>query len=237
MEDGYGVMRDEIERLKKENADLQREVDILKSRNGAFVKAMANGNSGEIEWLCASMTQELKEKLVVAEEKALKTNELEEKIRDLEETLSIVTKGLNWKEAVNQNVLKSYRVTAHILCYAVKGYPAGRIAEEFHAEVAERTVYRAISVREDTDFKRITTILHQFPEIFDSHGVKEPEVLEWFQTQRIKKLKLLSENDVIEGYGRDMLSHIQPDTFVPGYYHRKDAEAYKEEPAPSESEW
>ena len=150
---------------------------------------------GQEEIIFVAENQELRDRIVDLENqlsaisrKEQEIERLKAVIKDLEEKLSTLSKGRNWKKAVNQNVLKSMGVSAQTLCYAVKGYSVKEIVQELNDEVTERTVYRALSVKEDTDLQRITTILHQFKEVFDSHDVTEDYVLKWFHALRTKKL-------------------------------------------------
>ena len=75
------------------------------------------------------------------------------------------------------------------MCYAVKGCSVREIVEKLDNEVTERTVYRAISVKADTDLQRITTIFRQYREVFDSHNVTEEDVMKWYDALRDKKLR------------------------------------------------
>ena len=176
--------------------------------------------------------QELRDRIVDLENqlsaisrKEQEIERLKAVIKDLEEKLSTLSKGRNWKKAVNQNVLKSMGVSAQTLCYAVKGYSVKEIVQELNDEVTERTVYRALSVKEDTDLQRITTILHQFKEVFDSHDVMKDDVLKWFTELRVKKLRLVTRDELIKYFGEETLNVARRDAYVQGeYYNVKNIE-------------
>lgn len=107
----------------------------------------------------------------------------------------------------------------------MKGYSVKEIVQELNDEVTERTVYRALSVKEDTDLQRITTILHQFKEVFDSHDVMKDDVLKWFTELRVKKLRLVTRDELIKYFGEETLNVARRDAYVQGeYYNVKNIE-------------
>lgn len=186
----------EIEKLNDIIGDLEEKLSMYMRGSIDWEETVnQNETNGQAKEILIEENQNLKDEITdlknqlsVANQKVQETESLKAVIRDLEERMSILTKGNNWREAVNQNIAKSMRVSAQALCYAVKGYSVKEIVQELNDEVTERTVYRALSVKEDTDLQRITTILHQFKEVFDSHDVTEDDVLKWFHALRTKKL-------------------------------------------------
>lgn len=166
---------------------------------------------------------DLKQQLSVVREKEQEIEQLRHTIRDLEEKLSLVTNGQNWKKATDQRVLDSHMIAAEALCYSVKGCSVNEIVSNLWnnggIDVTARTVYRALSVKEDTDLERVKTILHQFPEIFARHAVSEDEVLQWFSTLRAKKLGFIDEQKAMEQYGIAILVGLQSDKFTVGKYY------------------
>lgn len=222
----------EIKQLVMENEKLRRELESVKYQKDLLVKAIAGRGGGEAEKILSAENQSLKDEITdlknqlsVANKREQEIGELNRTIEDLQERLSILTKGCNWKTAVHQNVLKSMGVSAQALCYAVKGYSVKEIVQELNDEVTERTVYRALSVKEDTDLQRITTILHQFKEVFDSHDVTEDDVLKWFTGLRVKKLRLVTRDELIKYFGEETLNVARRDAYVQGeYYNVKNIE-------------
>lgn len=190
------VAGQEIEKLNDIIGDLEEKLSMyMRGSNDWEETVNQNETNGQVKEILIEENQNLKDEIIdlknqlsVANKREQEIGELNRTIEDLQERLSILTKGCNWKTAVHQNVLKSMGVSAQALCYAVKGYSVKEIVQELNDEVTERTVYRALSVKEDTDLQRITTILHQFKEVFDSHDVTEDDVLKWFHALRTKKL-------------------------------------------------
>ncbi|MCI9176849.1 MAG: hypothetical protein HFH49_18390 [Lachnospiraceae bacterium] len=216
----------EIKQLVMENEKLRRELESVKYQKDLLVKAIAGRGGGEAEKILSAENQSLKDEITdlknqlsVANQKVQETERLKAVIRELDERLSTLAKGRNWKKAVHQNIAKSMGVSAQALCYAVKGCSVKEIVQELNDEVTERTVYRALSVKEDTDLQRITTILHQFKEVFDSHDVTEDDVLKWFTGLRVKKLRLVTRAEVIRHFGEEALNIAGRDAYVQGEYY------------------
>ena len=216
----------EIKQLVMENEKLRRELGSVKYQKDLLVKAIAGRGEGEAEKILSAENQSLKDEITdlknqlsVANQKVQETERLKAVIRELEERLSTLAKGRNWKKAVHQNIAKSMGVSAQALCYAVKGCSVKEIVQELNDEVTERTVYRALSVKEDTDLQRITTILHQFKEVFDSHDVTEDDVLKWFTGLRVKKLRLVTRDELIKYFGEEALNIAGRDAYVQGEYY------------------
>ena len=223
---------DKMEKLVKENEELRKKCNLEESKNQSLINVILKQADGQEEIIFVAENQELRDRIVDLENqlsaisrKEQEIERLKAVIKDLEEKLSTLSKGRNWKKAVNQNVLKSMGVSAQTLCYAVKGYSVKEIVQELNDEVTERTVYRALSVKEDTDLQRITTILHQFKEVFDSHDVTEDDVLKWFTGLRVKKLRLVTRDELIKYFGEETLNVARRDAYVQGeYYNVKNIE-------------
>lgn len=223
---------DKMEKLVKENEELRKKCNLEESKNQSLINVILKQADGQEEIIFVAENQELRDRIVDLENqlsaisrKEQEIERLKAVIKDLEEKLSTLSKGRNWKKAVNQNVLKSMGVSAQALCYAVKGCSVKEIVQELNDEVTERTVYRALSVKEDTDLQRITTILHQFKEVFDSHDVTEDDVLKWFTGLRVKKLRLVTRAEVIRHFGEEALNIAVRDAYVQGeYYNVKNIE-------------
>lgn len=216
-----------MEELIEENKLLNQKLEALRNSFSTFVQTSIKNDSDEKNQLLVSRIQELERELKGANKKLEKLSNLEEENRRLQERLADITKGSNWEKAVDKNKALCNRRTAVAVCCAVKKYTVKEIVEELNYEIGEKTVYDYISVRKDSDYDRIIGTFHKYFPIFREYGVTKQEVEEWFKNLRIKKLKLLSKDNVIEEYG-DILGHINPDTVVQGYYNPKDIEAYQE---------
>lgn len=216
-----------MEELIEENKLLNQKLEALRNSFSTLVQTSIKSDSDEKNQLLVSRIQELERELKGANKKLEKLSNLEEENRRLQERLADITKGSNWEKAVDKNKALCNRRTAVAVCCAVKKYTVKKIVEELNYEIGEKTVYDYISVRKDSDYDRIIGTFHKYSPIFREYGVTKQEVEEWFKNLRIKKLKLLSKDNVIEEYG-DILGHINPDTIVQGYYNPKDIEAYQE---------
>lgn len=216
-----------MEELIEENKLLNQKLEALRNSFSTFVQTSIKNDSDEKNQLLVSRIQELERELKGANKKLEKLSNLEEENRRLQERLADITKGSNWEKAVDKNKALCNRRTAVAVCCAVKKYTVKEIVEELNYEIGEKTVYDYISVRKDSDYDRIIGTFHKYSPIFREYGVTKQEVEEWFKNLRIKKLKLLSKDNVIEEYG-DILGHINADTVVQGYYNPKDIEAYQE---------
>lgn len=216
-----------MEELIEENKLLNQKLEALRNSFSTLVQTSIKSDSDEKNQLLVSRIQELERELKGANKKLEKLSNLEEENRRLQERLADITKGSNWEKAVDKNKALCNRRTAVAVCCAVKKYAVKEIVEELNYEIGEKTVYDYISVRKDSDYDRIIGTFHKYSPIFREYGVTKQEVEEWFKNLRIKKLKLLSKDNVIEEYG-DILGHINPDTIVQDYYNPKDIEAYQE---------
>lgn len=216
-----------MEELIEENKLLNQKLEALRNSFSTLVQTSIKNDSDEKNQLLVSRIQELERELKGANKKLEKLSNLEEENRRLQERLADITKGSNWEKAVDKNKALCNRRTAVAVCCAVKKYTVKEIVEELNYEIGEKTVYDYISVRKDSDYDRIIGTFHKYSPIFREYGVTKQEVEEWFKNLRIKKLKLLSKDNVIEEYG-DILGHINADTVVQGYYNPKDIEAYQE---------
>lgn len=216
-----------MEELIEENKLLNQKLEALRNSFSTLVQTSIKNDSDEKNQLLVSRIQELERELKGANKKLEKLSNLEEENRRLQERLADITKGSNWEKAVDKNKALCNRRTAVAVCCAVKKYTVKEIVEELNYEIGEKTVYDYISVRKDSDYDRIIGTFHKYSPIFREYGVTKQEVEEWFKNLRIKKLKLLSKDNVIEEYG-DILGHINPDTVVQDYYNPKDIEAYQE---------
>ena len=102
---------------------------------------------------------------------------------------------------------KAKELASIIVSLAMKKYSAEEIREilysDYSREVKPATIYRAISVREDNDRQRILDLYNSFPENFQ--GVSEQDIIKWFETNRVKKLHLITKEEFIKKYGEEAL--------------------------------
>lgn len=204
-----------MKQLMKENEELERKLVTAEHQRDCCIRIIMDKATGDtikdtVKKIKKMLDEEkkelkkeiadLKEQLSIADKREQEIERLNGVIVDLEEKLSVIKKGRNWEAAVNQNIAKSMEISAHALCYAVKGCSVKEIVEKLDDIVTERTVYRAISVKEDTDLQRITTILHQYRYIFESHEITEDEVLKWFEAVRAKKRGRIAKATVVQNY-------------------------------------
>ena len=127
---------DKMEKLVKENEELRKKCNLEESKNQSLINVILKQADGQEEIIFVAENQELRDRIVDLENqlsaisrKEQEIERLKAVIKDLEEKLSTLSKGRNWKKAVNQNVLKSMGVSAQTLCYAVKGYSVKEIVQ------------------------------------------------------------------------------------------------------------
>ena len=63
-----------------------------------------------------------------------------------------------------------------------------KLYEEHGIDVTGRTVYRSLSVKEASDYKRLTSLYTEFPTIFEENGISVEEIENWYTTMRTKKI-------------------------------------------------
>lgn len=219
--------------------DLQakdREIEQLNKKIDALLGIIMQGVSGSAPGGEDTLIEEIKKKdeaikrlkselsnARIAERKAERLTSANE---ELEIKLSIITNGQKyWRSAVNSRILKSYKTMALAICNKIKGFCVSDIVMHLRKQsvcVDTATVYRALSVKGDNDKKRIVSVYTTYPEIFEEHGISKEELIHWFESQRISKLHLISQeeldNDLVDRlkeYG------IQPDRYVKGSYFKK----------------
>ena len=94
------------------------------------------------------------------------------------------------------------------------------LKEEYGYNIARAKAYRTVTVSESTDYIRIMTLYRTYREEFGE--MTEEDVKEWFRVKRIKRLKLMSEPELIVNYGvklvRAILPKVDADEFVENYY-------------------
>lgn len=221
---------DIVEELKKKLENIKRDLDQEKKRSSAYYNMIMKKVSTSDD--DANVLQEdlyakeeeiasLKRKLSNAVSYEQEVIRLRKTIEELTRKLSAITQGHNWRSAVNANLLRSHKIAAEVICNVVRGLSVKKALkhlEENNLCIDASTAYRAISVKADGDKERIFTIFTEFPEVFDSYHISEQELLTWFEKERIKKLHLLSEQEVIESFGKDALKGIVPDKYAGDIY-------------------
>ena len=77
-----------------------------------------------------------------------------------------------------------------------------------------------VTVTEPSDYVRIMTLYRTYTEEFD--GMTEEDLHNWFVIKRIKKLRLMSELELIGKFGaklvRDVIPMVEEDSYAKGYY-------------------
>lgn len=223
------IREQDLQAKDREIEQLNKKIDAL----FGIVKHLSSGSAaGGKEILLEEIKKKdeeikrLKSELRNARIAEMKAERLALSNEELETKLSIITNGQKyWRSAVNSRILKSYKTMALAICNKIKGFCVSDIVMHLRGQsvcVDTATVYRALSVKGDNDKKRIVSVYTTYPEIFEEHGISKEELIHWFDSQRINKLHLISQenldNDLVDRlkeYG------IQPDRYVKGSYFKK----------------
>lgn len=220
-------LKSQIESLKEENKslkqnpskvamkDMQKQLDVaipkLKEANIKNKKLREELERKDME------VYRLKNTSTEVEELYAKVADLQKK---LEASKSSVTNRMSKAREVKMK--KSDQTASLIIGLAVQRYDVGTIQQilstKYNKDVKLATIYRAMSVREDNDRQRISNLYAKFPEAFQ--GVTKEEVIRWFETNRIKKLHLVSKEDFIKKYGEAALPARDP-FITEDYYSEK----------------
>lgn len=180
---------EEITSLQEENQKLKGELKQAQIRADALQRIIT---SGKIPMEDNPLVSRLKAEIGDLQEKLKDAEKLTARIRELEGQLALLTQGRNWEKAVDQNILRSHRMSAYALCYAVQDLKVRDITQKLYEEhgidVTDRTVYRSLSVKEASDYKRLTSLYTEFPTIFEENGISVEEIENWYTTMRTKKI-------------------------------------------------
>lgn len=225
-------LQEEREKSKSLEAKLERarsDCEYIRTTKDALQKVIEKGVSANDKSQLETVLGQKDEQITYLQ------SQLDEKSKEIERLISIntnlklkldeFTSGNSWRTAVDTNKLKSQAIYAKILCYIIKGFSVSntvkKLYEDCGMDISTKTVYRAISVKEDTDRARIFAILKAFPDTFKEMDTVETDVWEWFNRLRIKKLNLISETDLVKLYGKDIIQKkgITPDPFVDGKFY------------------
>ncbi len=222
--------------MEQELQAKDREIEQLNKKIDALLGIIMQGVSGSAAGGEDTLIEEIKKKdeeikrlkselsnARIAERKAERLTSANE---ELERKLSIITNGQKyWRSAVNSRILKSYKTMALAICNKIKGFCVSDIVMHLRKQsvcVDTATVYRALSVKGDNDKERMVSVYTTYPEIFEEYGISKEELIHWFDSQRINKLHLISQEDLdndlvdkLKEYG------IQPDRYVKGSYFKK----------------
>lgn len=216
-----------VRSLEEENKKLRKEVESAKARADSLVSVIVNkGNKEEDNPLIREIKvrdqkiQKLNEEIGRLSLNSNKIQALESQISSLESQIAVLTEKRGWRKAADQKILESKESYANAVCLAVLGKSVNEIREELC--INQRIVYRAISVREDTDLNRIKELYQLFPETFGSYGIDLNQLIDWFSGLRIKRLKLLNREEIVKRYGMDCLAGVTPDPYVKGEFYRLD---------------
>lgn len=93
------------------------------------------------------------------------------------------------------------------------------LEEQYNISVSLSTIYRALSVKKDEDKQRLMTLFDSY--ISEKGNCTREILVDWFEKTRIKKLKLLCQEDYIKKYGADNLPDRDWIILSDAYYQRK----------------
>lgn len=169
-----------------------------------------------------SENKRLREEMSKLRSASIEVEKLQAKVADLqkqiEELKSSATNRMSKARKVKMK--KSDKTAAMIISLAVQRYDVGAIQQILSdKDIKIATIYRALSVREDVDRERVLKLYTEYPETFQ--GVSKEDLIKWFETNRIKKLHLISKEDFIKKYGETALP--EKDKYITeDYYSIKD---------------
>lgn len=202
-----------IPKLQEANSEIKKLKEELVRKNEEIFK-LKNTSTEET----SSENKRLREEL------ASKEKELSElKSISLNEKRSNSTMKAREK-SIELRSKKSRELASFILASIVKGISVDKTrniaSSYFGKDIKIATIYRALSVREDKDRERVLNLYADFPEEFS--GVSEQELIQWFETSRIKKLHLVSKEDFISKYGETALPEKDKYITTEAYYSTND---------------
>lgn len=223
-------MERELQAKDREIKQLNQKIDALL---GIIMQSASGSATGGKDTLIEEIKkrdkeiERLKNELSIARTAETEAERLASANEELERKLSIITNGQKyWRNAVNSRILKSYKTMALAICHKMKGFCASDIVMRLREQSVcadTATVYRALSVKGDNDRERIASVYTTYPEIFEEHGISKEELIHWFQSQRISKLCLVSQEDLDNDLVNRLKEYgIQPDRYVKGNYYRKE---------------
>lgn len=221
--------------IEQQDKEIQRLQAQLTNFQKHIVKMVTGGNCDEaLKEIIKSKDEQIS--LLQSAESASDNKEVEQlrkANKELEAQLSLFTEGAPWQKAVNAHTLKKYEKMAHAISLTVRGMKPKEIVAKLYEDddiaISGKTVTRAISVKEDDDKERVMKVVSLFPNIFKERGVTEDAVLQWFSAERIKKLHLVSREELSEEYELKG-TEIQPDKYVLGtYFNPNDIKKYLDE--------
>ncbi len=228
-----GVREQDLQAKDREIEQLNKKIEALL---GIIMQGVSGSAAGGEEILLEEIKKKdeeikrLKSELSNARIAEVQAERLALSNEELETKLSIITNGQKyWRSAVNSRILKSYKTIALAICNKIKGFCVSDIVMRLRKQsvyVDTATVYRALSVKGGNDRERMVFVYTTYPEIFEEHGISKEELVHWFDSQRINKLHLISQEDLdndlvdrLKEYG------IQPDRYVKGsYFNKQDVE-------------
>lgn len=160
----------------------------------------------------------LKKQIVELQQEKLKADNEIKELNEMVGSFSTVGVSNAFAEARTKSIetrRKSHDANAaKIIDLTVQGYSVyeiqGILADEFDVDINIVTIYRAISVKEDGDRDRVLTLYEDYiSQLGDS---SKEDILDWFETTRIKKLKLVSKDTFIRMFGAEALP--EPDKYI-----------------------
>lgn len=215
----------ELMRLQMENTSLKQSLQYAEEKNDITRKllfsnlnwrneAELNDDIRRVLDACDEYGEALKEisSLVVKimkEEEALKyenrklEKQLQFAVRDNAEMVLNLTREEGWKKAIARYMGERYRVSAEILCYAVKGCTPKEIVREMAGtggiSITVKRVSNALSVKKDKDLLRISTVFHKFQDMFREYGISKEDLVDWYTEARIRTLGFIGGKEAEKG--------------------------------------
>ena len=169
-----------------------------------------------------SENKRLREEMSKLRSASIEVEKLQSKVADLQKQLEELKSSATnrMSKAREVKMKKSAQTAAMIISLAVQRYDVETIRQILSdKDIKIATIYRARSVKEDKDRERILNLYAEYPNEFN--GVSKEDLIKWFETNRIKKLHLISKEEFISKYGEAVLP--EKDKYITeDYYSTKD---------------
>ena len=207
--------KENVDSLKKENKSLKEAKSSVVSKDMQKQHEIVVTKLKEANSEIKRLKEELAKMRGTLQEKDNNVANLQKEI----DTLKSSAKE-RMSNARQVKMKKSDQIAAMIISLAVQRYDVGAIQQILSdKDIKIATIYRALSVREDVDRERVLKLYTEYPETFQ--GVSKEDLIKWFETNRIKKLHLISKEDFIKKYGETALP--EKDKYITeDYYSIKD---------------
>lgn len=222
--------------LIKENERLQKELDTL-NKKYQKVKILAQ-QQGELNQRTTNEVNKLVNTINTLQAQVARISLLEEvnghlkheneklkgSLEILQQKYDVLAAQASSEKPIRLRKETTDIVSARILnCYInTEDVPEVQVQlrDKYGYDIAVGKVYRTITVTEPSDYVRIMTLYRTYTEEFD--GMTEEDLHNWFVIKRIKKLRLMSELELIGKFGaklvRDVIPMVEEDSYAKGYY-------------------